>query len=789
MTGRTFRLPTVTKTAICTRTTSMIQRIKLLRNIGTFCSDSAAATCPLNRLVLLHGENGSGKTTLAAILRSLAASEPLPINERHRLGAKQDPKVVLQCETDPPTVMFQNGSWDQALPNIKIFDDVFVDNNVYSGLVVDSKHRQQLHDLIIGAQGVALQRRVEDLVSRIEQHNKELQAKTKIISQHIQGRLSVDQFCELPNLANLDSSIEQTNRSLNAINNQESIRAAQSFQTILLPEYDIAAIQDTLAKDLPTLDKAAETQVLQHLQTLDAGGEAWVAAGIEHMAHTNSDDCPFCGQGTAGVTLIQRYRAFFSDNYTALKQNVSDLYDGLQRVHGGSVQAGFERAVAKAKALSEYWAQYCQVPAIDLDTEAITSSWTTSRDLITAFLKSKQASPLEPLCLSRAALEAVREYNSYRSQIAELNQSLITANSVIDNLRDEIQNTNKQPILEKLEVLQATKLRYSTQIEPLCAGYLQEKKRKSSTEIKRQNARAELNDYRTNIFPTLQKQVNYYLQRFNAGFRIDSLTPTNIGGGSGSTCTYELKIRDVPIAVRQAKNMVGKPSFRNTLSAGDRNTLALALFFSSLDQDPNISDSIVVIDDPISSLDDHRSMTTIQEVRNLAKRVNQMFLMSHNKSFLCSVWDRTDHSECVSLRIALGAEESTITSWDIKRDAITEHDLRHSKLQTYADTGSNASRELAQSIRLHLEGFLRVAFPGHFPPECLLGRFISMCHENLGRQSEVLSTSMLKELKEITEYANRFHHDTNPAWATTQISSIELRGYVKRTLSFVRPKS
>ena len=43
-----------------------------------------------------------------------------------------------------------------------------------------------------------------------------------------------------------------------------------------------------------------------------------------------------------------------------------------------------------------------------------------------------------------------------------------------------------------------------------------------------------------------------------------------------------------------------------------------------------------------------------------------------------------------------------------------------------------------------------------------------------------------KKLDEIVEYANRFHHDTNPAWETEAINDAELRGFVERTLRFCR---
>ncbi len=86
------------------------------------------------------------------------------------------------------------------------------------------------------------------------------------------------------------------------------------------------------------------------------------------------------------------------------------------------------------------------------------------------------------------------------------------------------------------------------------------------------------------------------------------------------------------------------PSFRNTLSAGDRNTLALAFFFASLDRDPALADKIVVIDDPMTSLDEHRSLTTVHEMRQLHDRVSQMIVLSHSKPFLLGVWNDADRA-------------------------------------------------------------------------------------------------------------------------------------------------
>src|SRR6266511_84729 len=176
----------------------MIRRIRLLRNIGQFDSVDDAATIALGRLVLIYAENGRGKTTLAAILRSLASGDPIPITERRRLTAAHPPHVVLDCEGGAPAAMFQDGAWNRTLPQLALFDDVFVDANIHSGLTVDARHRQNLHELVLGAEGVALSRQIQRLVSRSEDHNRALREKAGAIAEQMREGFSVDDFCALP---------------------------------------------------------------------------------------------------------------------------------------------------------------------------------------------------------------------------------------------------------------------------------------------------------------------------------------------------------------------------------------------------------------------------------------------------------------------------------------------------------------------------------------------------------------------------------------------------------------
>ncbi len=42
------------------------------------------------------------------------------------------------------------------------------------------------------------------------------------------------------------------------------------------------------------------------------------------------------------------------------------------------------------------------------------------------------------------------------------------------------------------------------------------------------------------------------------------------------------------------------------------------------------------------------------------------------------------------------------------------------------------------------------------------------------------------ELANLVEYANRFHHDTNPAYETAVVNDGELHGFASRTLAFAK---
>lgn len=764
----------------------MIETIRLLRNIGMFESVDSGAQLPLNKLALIYGENGRGKTTLSAVLRSLGNGDPLPISERQRLGSANAPHIVV-ADNNGLTAVFQNDKWAGRFGDFAVFDDQFVTENVCSGMEVEPAHRQNLHELIIGAQGVALNTTLQGHINRIEQHNRDLQAKGNAIPAGARGGLSIDAFCNLDNRDDIDSAIRESEQRLAAVRDADAVRQYGHFVSISLPVFDLVAVEDLLNSGLPDLEAEAEARVQAHLAQIGAGGEAWVGEGMKRIEAASSDRddkvCPFCAQNLAGSQLIVHYQAYFSAAYSDLRQAIADKIQELNTAHSGEIQAAFERAIRIAAQTQQFWARFTDIPEVAIDTAPIALAWKQAFEAVSSALLAKQASPLEQLQPDSGLREKVDKYHAFRDHVAALSDALVATRPQIDIVKERATAADIAALQSDLSKLKAVEARYSPEIAPLCDDYIQEKTNKAATELLRDTARAALNQYREQVFPAYETAINTYLQRFNAGFRLDRVRSVDLR--TGSSCIYYVLINRV--AVPLSAGAAGEPSFRNTMSTGDRNTLALAFFFASLDRDPNLNQKVIVLDDPITSLDEHRLQSTIEVLRRLVNNVAQVILLSHSKHFLCDVWQGADITLRSACQIVRGNPGSTLDNWDVNQDCITEHDHRHAKVRDYIRNSVGADqRAVASALRPILESFMRVAYPQWFPPGTLLGPFIYRCRQQVGTANEIMSSTYVEELQALLVYANKFHHDTNAAWQTAIINDHELLDFSQRTLDFTR---
>ena len=579
--------------------------------------------------------------------------------------------------------------------------------------------------------------------------------------------------------------IEEAEKRLAAARDSGRIAATATFGPIVLPRIDLANLTEMLAAGLSELDAEALRRVQDHLGRLGKGGEAWIGHGLQFVEDSPKEaagECPFCAQDLSGSRLLAHYRGYFSEAYKAFRQRIIATGRDFCASHGGDIPASFERSVREAVEKQNFWKVFADIPPFEIDTAAIARTWKAAREHVERLLDAKLANPLEPITPSQEVARAIAEHNGQCDRLAEIGDQMIEANARLDIVKEQARDANIAVLTSDLANLKAVEARFDPAVAMLCDDYLTEKAAKQATEARRNAARRMLDQHRQTAFPAYGIAINDFLQRFNANFRVGPIDPVNNRAGSAANYTLLVDGHPVPLAAAE-----GETSFRNTLSAGDRSTLALAFFFASLQNDPHRAQRIVVIDDPMTSLDEHRTLHTLQEMDRLVREVSAMIVLSHSKPFLLGVWDKCKQVQKTAVEVRRAGTGSTLAQWDVTANMVTEHDRRHADALAYLGNADPAmERRIAESLRPMLEAFCRVAYPNVFPPGHLLGRFHAQCVQSLATPNPIMDAASAQELRALLDYANRYHHETNNAYATELINDAELSDYTRRTLRFIR---
>jgi wobble nucleotide-excising tRNase len=232
--------------------------------------------------------------------------------------------------------------------------------------------------------------------------------------------------------------------------------------------------------------------------------------------------------------------------------------------------------------------------------------------------------------------------------------------------------------------------------------------------------------------------------------------------------------------IEQNATPLDKPSFKNTLSAGDKSTLALAFFLAQLTHDPDKAKKIVVFDDPFNSQDSFRKDCTIQKIKKCGQECAQVIVLSHDPYFLKRIWDRVHTpSERKCLEMArIGKQNTTICEWDVEKATQAQYKADRNALRAFYLDSEGESRDVVQKIRPVLESYCRHLGGDGIVEDDTLGTMIGKIRTSgPGHQLHALC----EDLDELNEYTNRYHHG-NPDAAVEPINDTELQGYVRRTL-------
>jgi wobble nucleotide-excising tRNase len=324
------------------------------------------------------------------------------------------------------------------------------------------------------------------------------------------------------------------------------------------------------------------------------------------------------------------------------------------------------------------------------------------------------------------------------------------------------------------------KRRFDPEIKDLCEAYRLVLEKKATIEQEKDQVRGELDVYTKTVLSKYEKSINRLLGEFHAGF---SITKTEHGypGGVASS-SYQILINETPVELGDQKTPLDQPCFANTLSAGDKSTLALAFFLAKLEHDSDLAGKIVVFDDPFNSQDNFRKDHTVRKIVDCGVSCAQVLVFSHDPYFLKRLWERLQDKSAdrKSLELRrLGIFNTTIVEWDVDEATQSAYAADRKVLTEFYHDGSGELRQVVQRIRPVLESYTTLVGGGTIVKGDTLGVIVGKIRT--AGPGHVLSEHC-DGLEDLNVYTRRYHHGENPNAATEPINDGELLGYVKKTL-------
>jgi wobble nucleotide-excising tRNase len=757
-----------------------IEKFIKIANIGRFTDMAAEGDVQFRKSTLIYGDNGSGKTTLCGIFRSLKLNDPAFISERATLGFPDRPKVSLLV--DRTNINYTEGSWSSHIPEIEIFDDTFVTENVYAGDVVDIEQRKNLYQVVVGPIAVQLARRIDEIDSLARACSRQITKIETQLREKIQSPFDINSFLKLAKVDDVQDQISKLTRDLSAARNATQVvnRPQLSSYTVPKAPREILAVLNT---NISTVSEDAKKQVQEHISHLDRNGESWLKQGLEYV-HDKS--CPFCAQDLSTSNIYNSFISFFSDEYEKQVIRIQRSINQIEQIFSEEALNRLNKTSLENEGHIQTWSDLVDINYADFPLNRIESTWRELRTILIESLKTKLNNPARTFIENPKLEAAIQDYELVSKEILSKNSSIRKANEKIAEVKKDAAGANQAEIEQNLRYYRNSQIRQEPEIISLCEELINDRLNKKELDEEKTKAKEELSNQAENVLKEYEQDINNLLASFGASFRLKGTRPNFAGGRASST--YNLSLNNVQINVGDSNTPRGTPCFRTALSSGDKSTLALSFFLARLSRDPDLGNKIVVLDDPLTSLDSFRISFTQQEISRLCEIASQVIILSHDPFFLKGIDDLFQASNIKTLRLTRRGNTQSIREWDVSQFCLSEAHKDYFILRKFIEDGlpdESDLRTIIRAIRPYLEGYLRHRYPDRFTGKIMIGEMLSIIRNSASTDEISILLPKLQELEDINTFSRTAHHgsDGSPTQRTTET---EVMSFVERTLNFVR---
>lgn len=674
----------------------MLKKILEIKNLGIFKNFRWGADFPeFERFNVIYGWNGSGKTTLSQLFSALENGE-----------TSSHPDLKYKIEAD-------DGEYSQGSPylkQIRVFNQDFISDNI------DVSACKTTPIFILGEENKKISEQIKNdekklrgdpdipedfgMLKELELLNRELQQKendrgklftdiARTISSTLVGestraynkKNAENEFSDLEGKALL-SDIDLEKYRLTLRQQEESIIEVHESGDL---KEDAAIIS---SNSISLLGIKVESIILDRLIS-NSDISQWVEAGFKLHVEKGSKNCEFCNQPLP-EERIRELTAFFNEEDKKLK---SEIDEQLNKINDLILLIEKITPLDKANLYTELQPAYST--SIQEFFEAKKNLLGMIRNLGNE-VENKKLHTTESIQLSAIidVTEFLSSLNGVNFNIKKHNEKSRTFSEAKKEAEEKLKKHYLSEIFEEVKMYDSDIAELRKQIgilengdpnNPLVIGITGLKKRIEENKNKISQSGIACDE--------INKQLEIFLGRRELVFEVDE---------DGYIIRRHGEI---------AKN----------LSEGEKTAIAFVYFTIALkDRDFDNSEGIIVVDDPISSLDSNSLFQAFAFLKNAVSEASQVFILTHNFDFLQLLlnWLRYGGNGRKSYYMIKNQviDERRVASLDVLDKLLmyytSEYQYLFKLLYTFTPDGTiNSVYHLPNIARKVLDNFLAIMIP------------------------------------------------------------------------------
>lgn len=606
----------------CMRRHMMITQIKSIKNVGKY--EMFCGSEQFEKNTIVFGFNGAGKSTLSDIFYSLMSKEKEGIIKyrktlsRPNEHGEKEINIILS-DDNGNDIVFSGETWNTVPNNLHVFNKYYIEDHVFI-----SKHLQgDVVPIGMGSEGVKCMKNKEFLLNT----NKELlnQINSDIIFLGNAG-LKVKDFSnqrvtEKTREKRLESMASFVLYAISDKKNiEDKIKSNKKYTKELVDieqcekEYQqIRGIEQIdksmMMKNVKRTLRISSKEITKFLsESLTVADIKWAISGYRNQK--SKDVCPMCGQAIRDKRAI----ALFNKLGKYLTQQKEDyVREFCSKLH---LLVGQLQMIDLSKRV-EIFNKIIQLLNSDglllkKDTERLKKGllWDKQKDnslnRIIRKIYSKAENPYVEIVFSEEEIQCI-------SLINKVIKNIYILGDIIGQAKERLEKKiDKRISMDDMSVL--FELSYGPN---RCVA--ERIKANTRTYLSNQKKIVELNEQIDDCYNQIQlDEINGYLEKLNTHIKIE------VQRGR-----YYIRLRDFEAKeYEKGKEML--------FSEGEERAVAFAYYLSEVNSISNLNEkNIVIIDDPICSMDLNRKSIISHQISEMMKNsLWQVIVMTHDISFV-----------------------------------------------------------------------------------------------------------------------------------------------------------